>query len=226
MKTALIFAAGRGTRLKPLTDYIPKPLCQIQNKPLIEHLVAQVAQSGFTRVIINHAYLGGQIRQHFADKTNWDIEICYLPEPPGGLETGGTLYAALPLLGPDPFITINADIVTDYDFSALHLERGNLAHLVLAPNPPNYPGDFGLNADGKLTHEKSYTFTGIACYHPAAFQHYKTGRYSVTPLLYDLCTKNVISGELYHGSWINVDSLERLKLANSLKNEPSFQSYA
>ncbi|MBY0377209.1 MAG: NTP transferase domain-containing protein, partial [Gammaproteobacteria bacterium] len=121
MKTAMILAAGRGDRLKPLTEKQPKAMCLVQQKPLIEHHVARLAELGFERIVINHAYLGSQIRRHLGTGSKWGIEICYAPEPPGGLETGGGIYNALPLLGKQPFVTVNADVFTDFNFRMLHL---------------------------------------------------------------------------------------------------------
>ncbi|WP_019215971.1 N-acetylmuramate alpha-1-phosphate uridylyltransferase MurU [Legionella tunisiensis] len=214
MKTAMILAAGRGVRLKPLTDQVPKAMCQVHNKPLIEYHVEKLAKSGFERIVINHAYLGGQIRQHLGNGTRWGVEICYSPEPPGGLETGGGIHAALPLLGNTPFITVNADIFTDYDFSQLSLAEETMAHLVLVPNPQHNQGDFGLGNQQRLTNQKLYTFAGITCYRPEAFEQCKTGRYSVVSLLRDLTSRNLASGELYQGLWIDIGSSERLKFAN------------
>ncbi|KTD07961.1 N-acetylmuramate alpha-1-phosphate uridylyltransferase MurU [Legionella jamestowniensis] len=216
MKTAMILAAGRGERLRPLTDYIPKALCKVHNKPLIEYHVARLAQCGFERLVINHAHLGSQIRRYLRDGSQWNIEICYAPEPPGGLETGGGIYNALPLLGKEPFLTVNADIITDYDFNALQLPANAMAKLVLVANPAhNCKGDFGLQQQ-RLTNEKTYTFPGIACYRPEAFHHCHAGRYSVIPLVRRLAHENKAAGEFYEGLWIDIGSPERLRLANTL----------
>ncbi|CEK09421.1 N-acetylmuramate alpha-1-phosphate uridylyltransferase MurU [Legionella hackeliae] len=216
MKIAMILAAGRGERLRPLTDEIPKALCKVHDKPLIEYHIAKLAQCGFERIVINHAHLGGQIRRYLGDGSQWDIEICYAPEPPGGLETGGGIYNALPLLGSEPFLTVNADILTGYDFNALHLPAKTLVKLVLVPNPShNQQGDFGLNQQ-RLTNEKTYTFPGIACYHPDAFRHCQPGRYSVVPLIRSLAEQNLAAGEIYEGLWMDIGSPERLKLASTM----------
>lgn len=217
MKTALIFAAGRGERLKPLTLYCPKAMCQVKGTPLIEYHLANLAKAGFERVIINHAWLGYQIRRYLGQGEKWNIEIIYLPEPPGGLETGGTLYSAIKLLGNDPFITVNADIYTDYPFSSLKLPEGSLAHLVLERNPyHNRKGDFGLANHQLLNHDKQYTFLGIACYHPEAFGNYQTGRYPVTPRLRQLAEQGKASGEVFDGLWMDIGTIERLRIANEL----------
>lgn len=219
MKTAMILAAGRGERLKPLTEKRPKAMCLVQQKPLIEHHLSKLAKAGFERVVINHAYLGNQIRRYFGKGSSWGLEICYVPEPPGGLETGGGIYNALPLLGEQPFITVNADIFTDYNFRILKLEETILVHLVLVENPRhNSKGDFDLIDQGKLSNQnKRYTYSGIACYRPEAFKFNQAGRYSVTPLLRDLASQNLASGELYQGLWIDIGTAERLSFANLQK---------
>ena len=216
MKTAMILAAGRGERLKPRTNFRPKALCTVHNIPLIEYHVAKLAVAGFDRLIINHAYLGGQIRQHLGNGARWNIEIYYSPEPPGGLETGGGIVNALPLLGDQPFVTVNADIYTDYNFSSLTLPVTSLAHLVLV-NKPSYShqGDFGLSKSLQLEDtNRQYTFTGIACYRPELFKNYGPGRYSVTPLLRQLAINKQATGELYQGKWFDIGTPQRLELAN------------
>ncbi|MDI9819367.1 MULTISPECIES: N-acetylmuramate alpha-1-phosphate uridylyltransferase MurU [unclassified Legionella] len=216
MKTAMILAAGRGERLKPLTNIIPKALCQVHNKPLIEYHVIKLARCGFERIVINHAYFGGQIRRHLGNGKKWGVEICYSPEPPGGLETGGGIVNALPLLGKEPFMTINADIFTHYDFSTLNMADDALVKLVLTNNPQhNRQGDFGL-FNQQLTNERVYTYLGIACYHPEAFQQSQAGRYSVTPLIRQLVKENLAQGELFQGIWADIGSPERLSFANTL----------
>ena len=222
MKTAMILAAGRGERLRPITDSTPKALCKVNHIPLIEYHVAHLAAAGFERLVINHAWLGGQIRQHLGKGSRWGVEICYVPEPPGGLETGGGIVNALPLLCdarcPKPFLTVNADIFTDYDFRELTLPEGSWAHLMII-NKPAYlsHSDFGLSETGLLSnHDKQYTFAGIACYRPELFSKQKPGRYSVTPLLRQLAMDNRATGTIYSGQWFDIGSSERLSMANSL----------
>lgn len=216
MKIAMILAAGRGERLKPITEFRPKALCTVHQIPLIEYHIINLAKAGFGRLVINHAYLGGQIRQHLGKGERWGVEIYYSPEPPGGLETGGGIVNALPLLGSQPFLAVNADIFTDYDFAALKLPPHSLAHLVLI-NKPAYAaqGDFGLSSSNELSNdERLYTYTGIACYSPELFLHNKPGRYSLTPLLRQLAAKQQATGEVYSGKWFDIGSPERLALAN------------
>lgn len=215
MKTAMILAAGRGERLRPLTYSIPKAMCDIKGTPLIEYHVRNLANEGFERVIINHAYLGDAIRHHFFDSNRWGIEIIFSPEPPGGLETGGGIFHALPLLGTDPFLTVNADIYTDFKFSSLVIPESSLVHLAVGQSALlNTQGDFGLNQDNLITPSKEYTFLGIAIYRPETFLRLQRGRYSITPRLRQLINEQRISGEVYKGCWMDIGTPERLALAN------------
>lgn len=218
MKTAMILAAGRGERLRPLTDLIPKALCKVHGIPLIEYHVANLAKAGFNRIVINHAYLGGQIRRQLGNGERWGIEICYTPEPPGALETGGGIFNALPLLGNEPFVTVSADIFTDFDFTTLALPAQSGVHLILIDKPDyQSKADFGLSSTGLLdnTH-RQYTFANIACFRPELFHDLKPGRYSVTPLLRQLANEGRATGEVYTGIWIDTGSPQRLLLAQSL----------
>lgn len=217
MKTAMILAAGRGERLKPLTNERPKALCLIQGTPLIEYHVINLAKAGFERVIINHAYLGGKIRQHLGNGQRWGVEIIYSPEPPGALETQGAIIKALPLLGTAPFLTINADIYTDFDFSHVPLETLQTIHVILTEKNPqlSHHGDFGLTAQKKLVNTPAdYILAGIIGYHPAIFTHQQLGRYSVTPLIREYAKKNMVTAELYRGVWFDIGSLARLAAVN------------
>ncbi|CAM2834407.1 N-acetylmuramate alpha-1-phosphate uridylyltransferase MurU [Legionella worsleiensis] len=217
MKVAMILAAGRGERLKPLTDSQPKALCMVHNKPLIEHHVINLAKAGFEKLVINHAYLGGQIRQYLGNGHRYGVSICYSPEPPGGLETGGGIVNALPLLGNTPFLAVNADIYTDFDFSLINMQTKQLIHLVLTKSNPelNHHGDFSLvNQDQLCNDNPEFTFAGIAVYHPQIFHQCKQGRYSLTPLLRQFASQNKATGFLYHGKWFDIGSMERLKAAN------------
>ncbi|MBA2650316.1 MAG: nucleotidyltransferase family protein [Legionella sp.] len=218
MKTAMILAAGRGERLKEITHSLPKALCPVNKMPLIEHHINKLAGAGFNRIIINHAYLGGQIRQYLGNGTKFGIQIVYSPEPPGGLETGGGITKALPLLGKEPFITVNADIYTDFDFRLLDLNTVDLIHLILVKNNPglNHPGDFGLMDNHCVTNTNCvYTFSGIACYHPKVFTDFnKPGRFSMLPLLRKHAQEKKITGSLHAGCWFDIGSPIRLKAAN------------
>ena len=220
MKTAMILAAGRGERLKPLTEIKPKALCIVKEKPLIEHHVSNLAKAGYQRIVINHAYLGGQIRHHLGDGSRFGIKIYYSPEPPGGLETGGGIVNALPLLGDKPFVTINADIYTDFDFSQLQYNHVDTIHVVLVNKNPalGHHGDFGIVNQTQLCNENlEYTLAGICCYHPQVFAHYKKGRYSVAPIIRYYATQNKASGHIYNGIWFDIGSMERLQAANRVQ---------
>lgn len=218
MKTAMILAAGRGERLKPITEVMPKALCIVKGKPLIEHHVINLAKAGFKRIVINHAYLGGKIRHYLGNGEHWNVEICYSPEPPGGLETGGGIVNALPLLGNQPFITVNADIYTNFDFSLLQPENVDSIHVILVPKNPtlNHHGDFGIINENKLSNTpREYTLAGICCYHPQIFTNCKQGRYSVTPLIRHQAEQHGVTAHVYKGIWFDIGSLSRLYAANN-----------
>lgn len=227
MKTAMILAAGRGERLKPLTDKQPKALCKVAGLSLIEHHILNLRKAGFTRVIVNHAHLGYQIRHQLQHYCSSDFRLDFAPEPPGGLETGGGILNALPLLGDKPFLSINADIFTDFPLQQLALPVFSQAHLVLVRNPQyKSKGDFGLGIAQELHRRtRDYTFSGIACYHPEAFKGLQPGRYSVISSLIDpLINKKQASGEFFAGSWFDIGAQERLDEANHLVRNSQCQT--
>ena len=209
----MILAAGRGERLRPLTDITPKALCVVQGMPLIERHVINLARAGISRIIINHAYLGGKIRQYLGNGSRYGVNLIYSPEPPGALETGGGIVNALPLIGEVPFITVNADIFTDFDFSVLTLPANSLAHYILIKKPSYYlQGDFGLSVDGFLKNDfRDFTFSGIACYQPALFEGLQPTRFSVIPLIRQQINSRRIAGELFDGTWSDIGTIERLQ---------------
>lgn len=218
LKTAMILAAGRGERLRPLTDHKPKALFSLLGQPLIAHHLHHLAQAGFEKVIINHAYLGGQIRRWVQQQNYPSLEIQFSAEPPGGLETGGGIVQALPLLGTEPFLILNADIYTDYDLGQLQLPAQHLAHAVLV-NIPIYrqQGDYGLSSENRLTNtDRTYVFSGITCYHPDFFLQATIGRYSVTPMIREAVLKQQVSGEIYLGPWFDIGSAQQLALAEQV----------
>ncbi|PJD90427.1 MAG: mannose-1-phosphate guanylyltransferase [Legionella sp.] len=219
MKTAMILAAGRGERLRPFTDHHPKALCTLYNKPLIAHHLQNLAQSGYQRVIINHAYLGDQIRRFVNYYHDHGLEIVFSPEPPGGLETGGGIVNALHVLGSEPFITLNADIYIDYDLTQLSLPAQSLAHVILVQKPSYRTlGDYGLSQNGTLNNtERDYIFSGLTVYRPEFFKHSMTGRYSVTPLMRQLTELNHITGEVHQGTWFDIGTPEQLRMAEKKK---------
>ncbi|MDR2878117.1 MAG: nucleotidyltransferase family protein [Chromatiales bacterium] len=209
---AMILAAGRGERLRPLTDTTPKPLIEAGGRSLIEHHLSALANYGFTRIVINHAYLGAQIEARLGDGTQYGVHVIYSREGTHALETGGGIHRALPLLGEEVFVIVNADIWTDFPFATLTPPRG-LAHLVLAPNPPHHPrGDFALK-DGIVSNEGAelYTYTGIAVLRAELFASCTPGAFPLAPLLRTAITRGEVSGELYRGAWRDIGTPESLR---------------
>ncbi len=214
---AMILAAGRGERLRPLTDHTPKPLIQAAGKPLIEYQIEALARAGIHHIIINHAYLGEQLEQQLGTGSRWGVAIDYSAEDEA-LETGGGIFKALPLLGDAPFLVVNGDIWTDFDYSQLQLEASDLAHLVLIKNPPHNPeGDFVLE-QGRVVEAEAvrYTFSGIGLYHPALFTHCTAAAFPLAPLLRQAITAGSVSGEYFEGNWIDVGTPQRLEVLNRL----------
>ena len=212
----MILAAGRGERMRPLTDRIPKPLLPVGDRPLIQHHIESLAQAGFRELVINHAHLGDQIEYALGDGSRWGVQINYSPEPAGALETGGGIFQALPLLGDAPFVVVNGDIWTDYDFSHPLLPENSLAHLVLVDNPAHNPqGDFCL-ADGWVSDGpgERLTFSGIGIYRPALFADCRPGAFPLAPLLKAAMAQGRVSGEYYRGRWVDVGTPERLAEIN------------
>jgi len=210
----MILAAGRGERMGALTDRIPKPLLEIAGKTLIDTVIERLVASGITELVVNIAYRGEQIRQHLGDGRGLGARIEYSVEPDGALETGGGIVAALDLLGPAPFITVNSDVWTDFDFAGLGEPAGS-AHLVLVPNPDhNRTGDFRL-MDGKIVEIGGImlTFSGIAVYRPELFAGRKARRFPLAPVLHEAARAGQVSGQLYRGRWLDVGTPERLALA-------------
>lgn len=214
---AMILAAGRGERMRPLTDHTPKPLLQVGGKPLIAWHLQALANAGFKEVVINHAHLGPQIEAALQDGSQWGLHIQYSPEKVA-LETAGGIANALPLLGDAPFLVVNGDVFTDIDFSALRLEKPNLAHLVMVANPPQHAaGDFAL-CDGKLQAEgtEKLTFSGVGIYQPALFSELVRGQAAkLAPLLRAAMMNGLVSGSQHLGQWHDIGTPERLQALNS-----------
>jgi len=224
---AMILAAGRGERMRPLTDTLPKPLLRIAGKSLIEYHIENLVNAGITDLVINHAWLGDKIEALLGDGSHYGACIQYSKEQQA-LETAGGIHHALALLGNSPFIVVNGDIFTDYPFTQLiaageHLIaslaiKPVLAHLVLVNNPPHNPqGDFYCRAQ-MVQHTLSageqvqrYTFSGIACYHPDFFCNLISAKQALAPLLRNGMTKQQVSGEIYHGYWSDIGTPERLQ---------------
>lgn len=208
---AMILAAGRGERMRPLTDTIPKPLIPVAGKPLIVHHLERLAQQGFQDVVINVSYLAEQIQTALGDGQQWGVNILYSYEAQA-LETGGGIFQALPLFGTDPFLVINGDVWTDYPLAALRDRTVSLAHLVLVDNPSHHPqGDFYLIGQRVVNGgEQRLTFSGIGIYHPHLFNECRPGAFRLAPLLFAAINTGNISGEHYTGVWHDIGSPERL----------------
>lgn len=221
IERALIFAAGRGERMRPLSDTTPKPLLDVGGKRLIEWHLENLATAGVRDVVINTSHLAEQFPPALGDGSRWGLRIHYSYEGPEPLETGGGMQRALPLLGSDPFIAVNGDIWCDLDFSTLRQDPAGLAHLVLVDNPPHHlRGDFFLR-EGLLENDSSgplppagegtrLTFSGIGVYRPGLLDGQQAGKYSIVPILRSALRSGRISGEHYRGRWSDVGTPQRL----------------
>lgn len=229
---AFILAAGRGERMRPLTDHTPKPLLHVGGKPLIVWHLERLAAAGFKDIVINHAHFGSQIEQVLGDGSQWGLSIQYSPEPPGALETAGGIATALPLLDDKPFLVVNGDVYCDFDFGrlractvALEKQPENIAfaHLVMVDNPAhNGKGDFSLN--GKhITYAKdgeTLTYAGIGIFSPAFFASVTPGTVmKLRPLLDTAIAAGTLTGERFDGRWVDVGTPQRLaELDQELRN--------
>ena len=215
---AMILAAGRGERMRPLTDHTPKPLLPAGGQPLILYHVAALARAGIRELVINHAHLGEQLEEFLGDGRRWGVTICYSREPEGALETGGGIFNALPLLGAGPFLVVNGDVWTDLDFSVLACPPDCLGHLMLVDNPSHHPqGDFALSG-GRVMNDGAprFTFSGIGVYRPELFAGCRRGVFPLAPLLRAAVDRGVISGQRYGGRWVDVGTPERLQQLDRL----------
>ncbi len=211
---AMILAAGKGERLRPLTLHTPKPLVRAAGVPLIEYHVRALAAAGFRELVINHAWLGAQIEDYLGDGERFGVSIAYSAEGEP-LETGGGIFRALPLLGDEPFLVVNGDIWTDYPFAGLCRPLAGLAHLVLVDNPAHHPaGDFRLLEDGRITDAADgldrLTYSGIAVLAPALFAGCRPGAFKLAPLLRQAMADGRVGGERFAGRWVDVGTHERL----------------
>ncbi len=210
---AMILAAGKGERLRPLTLHTPKPLIRAGGVPLIEYHLRALAAAGFTEIVINHAWLGQQIEDHLGDGSRFGVSIQYSAEGEP-LETGGGIFKALPLLGDNPFVVVNGDIWTDYDFAGLRQPVVGLAHLVLVDNPSHHTaGDFYLNGAQVLDAVPgvdTLTYSGIAVLSPALFSGAQAGAFKLAPLLRNAMAAGAVTGERLQGQWVDVGTHERL----------------
>lgn len=210
----MILAAGRGERMRPLTDHTPKPLLQAGGKSLIEHTIKQLVAAGFVDIVINHAHFGQQIEDKLGNGEAYGANIVYSPEGEQVLETAGGIINALPLLGNNPFLVVNGDIATDFPFATLKKITVDLAYLILVNNPVhNQQGDFGLEPSGRVINNglNSYTFSGIGLYHPGMFTGLHAGKHKLGDLLREAVTKKRVSGEKFSGFWMDIGTPQRLQ---------------
>lgn len=210
----MLLAAGRGERMRPLTDQSPKALLEAGGKALIVHLIEALVAEGFRELVINHAWHGAMIERQLGDGRAFGASIEYSVEGDRALETGGGIRHALPLLGNDPFLAVNADIWTDFPFGDLPDALESLAHLILVDNPAHHPGgDFTLAGtrvgDGKGSR---LTFSGIGVYRPELFTALSEGCFALAPILFKSCHEDRVSGAHYSGEWWDVGTPERLAL--------------
>jgi MurNAc alpha-1-phosphate uridylyltransferase len=215
---AMILAAGRGERLRPMTDTTPKPMLKVRGQPLIERHVIALAGAGMKRIVINLAWLGSRISEYLGDGARYGVSIAYSEEQPRALETAGGIFRALPLLAPGPFAVVNGDVFTDFPFESLQIAADRDAHLVLVRNPKQHPGgDFGLAEGLALAGAADkFTFSGIAVYRPEFFTGCLDGVFPLKPLLLRSIAAKRCSAQLYTGVWEDIGTPERLQALNDL----------
>jgi MurNAc alpha-1-phosphate uridylyltransferase len=220
----MLLAAGRGERMRPLTDSCPKPLLPVGGRPLIAWHLRALAAAGFTEVVINLSWLGARIREALGDGAAHGVSLRYSEEGEPPLETGGGIRRALPLLGPDPFLLVNGDVFTDVDFRSLRLPEGSLAHLVLVPNPEHHPrGDFDLAAGRIVDGDgERLTYSGIGVIHPGLLEGSEDGRFPLLPWLLRAREAGRLTGERHDGYWLDVGTPARLaELEARLRARPA-----
>jgi N-acetyl-alpha-D-muramate 1-phosphate uridylyltransferase len=212
IECAMVLAAGRGERMRPLTDAVPKPLLTVRGKPLIVYHLEKLSRLGVKHVVINLAWLGGQIRAALGDGAQWQLQIHYSDEGEQALETGGGIFRALPQLGQQPFLVVNADVYTDLDFGVLRIAPQALAQLVLVDNPSHHPqGDFALVNGLVQEHGGArWTYSGIGLYRPELFQGCSAGAFPLLPLFRRAIACGRLHGQVFAGAWSDVGSVERL----------------
>lgn len=219
---AMILAAGRGERMRPLTDHTPKPLLAAGGKPLIVWHLERLAAAGFREIVINHAHLGAQIETALGNGSRWGLRIAYSSEPPGALETAGGIATALPFLGGNPFLVVNGDIYCDWDFNQARQRDSANAHLVMVANPAHHTrGDFSLEGERVIyaNDEQTLTYAGIGVFSPAFFAGVHPGTVmKLRPLLDAAIAAGTLTGERYTGRWVDVGTPQRLaELDNELR---------
>jgi MurNAc alpha-1-phosphate uridylyltransferase len=224
---AIVLAAGRGERLRPLTDTLPKPLVPVGGQPLITYHLRALAKAGVREVVINLSWLGARIREALGDGTRFGLRISYSDEGPVALETGGGIFNALPLLGPEPFLVVNGDVWTDIDIGALTIREDADAALVLVPTPAyKARHDFGLEGDRVTPLEsvpgqgsgageaKGFTYSGLGVFRPALFAGCSAGKFPLLPLLNRAIAAKRLQGTVHTGDWCDVGTTERLAELN------------
>jgi len=217
---AMILAAGRGERMRPLTDSTPKPLLKVGGHSLIEYHIQALKLAGIHELVINTGWLGEQIRTTLGDGQKYGVSIEYSIEPETAYETGGGVYHALSLLS-DPFIAVNGDVWTDYNFANIKGHPQKLAHLVLVNNPPQHPdGDFRIeHGYARSQGEGCLTFSGIGSYRKVLFEGQEAGSFPLAPILREFMLQDQITAEYYKGEWNDVGTLERLSELDQLMTQ-------
>jgi N-acetyl-alpha-D-muramate 1-phosphate uridylyltransferase len=215
-RAAMIMAAGRGERMRPLTDTTPKPLLRVHGQPLIERHVERLVLAGIPRIVVNLAWLGGQIRDYLGDGTRFGAAITYSEEAPRALDAGGGVFRALPHLSPGPFAVVNGDIYTDFPFETLAIDAKYESHLVLVPNPSYMKGDFGFkHGEALASADELFTFGSIAVYRKTFFADSQDGVFPIMPLWRRSMAAGRCSAQLYTGLWEDVGTPERLAALNA-----------
>jgi MurNAc alpha-1-phosphate uridylyltransferase len=220
---AMILAAGRGERLRPITDHTPKPLIEVGGQTLIERHLRALAMAGIEEVIVNLAWQGEKIRERLGRGDGYGLTIRYSQEPAGALETAGGVRHALPLIGEAPFVLLSADALTDFPIETLaHVALPEFGHLVLVDNPPHHPaGDFGLS-DGLVTRDAPhYTYSGVGIFRPQPFARLAPGPGALRPLFEAAIDAGQLGGQHYRGQWLDVGTPERLEQARRLARDLS-----
>jgi MurNAc alpha-1-phosphate uridylyltransferase len=221
---AMIMAAGRGERMRPLTDTRPKPLLEVGGKPLIQYHLEALAQAGIRDVVINLAWQGELIRRALGDGKRFGVQIRYSDEPEGALETGGGILAALPLLGAAPFLVMSGDIWSEFPLASCidRLAGGDVAHFVVVPNPAFHErGDFGLEGGRLLDRAPRYTYANIGVLRAEFFAGRQPGRFALAPLMFEWIRQGRVSGELFRGRWHNLGTPMQLARLDAELRAPS-----
>lgn len=215
---AMILAAGRGERMRPLTDHTPKPLLTVAGKPMIQYHIEALAAAGVREIVINLAWLGPQIRAALGEGSQFGVHLHYSDEGDAALETGGGVFKVLPFLagpsGTDPFLVVSGDVWTEYPLgdAMKKLSAGDMAHFVVVPNPDFHArGDFGLAGDRLTDSGERYTYANIGVMRPEFFAGSSPGKFPLAPLMFDWIRKGRVSGELFRGVWHNVGTPQQLQ---------------